>query len=96
MRTLFIADDGKEFDNEKECKQYEDRLLLEFDELNCIFCGGILTHGSYDGNELFTDGGEYLECKCCNTIIKREGKHLHKDSIELMRAYKEVSERIKR
>ena len=32
MRTLFIAEDGKEFSTEEECKEYEKRLNTKYYE----------------------------------------------------------------
>ena len=46
MRTIYIADDNKEFDDEFECKRYE--WLLKHPHLNDIKC--------YDKNgNLFAD-----------------------------------------
>ncbi len=88
MRKLFIAEDGREFENEKECKRYEEELRCG--ELECIFCGGVMKHYGYNGVWGYTDGGEYLECKDCNTIIKREAPNLDSGSVELLVAYKGI------
>ena len=37
MRTIYIADDGKEFDNEFECKHY---ILTKNADETCILFGG--------------------------------------------------------
>lgn len=61
MRTIYIADDGKEFDNEFECKHYE--WILNHPHLKSIKCY------DKDGNKLKDIMEEVTYCFCCKIVV---------------------------
>lgn len=91
VKTIYVADDGTEFDNEEDCKKYENRVSFTFQKEYAVGTEIILRVVKYTACEdcVFGDVGDFDNCAGVNCHKYLDDR---KDNKDVMYKLVEVKE----